>query len=159
MDSGERIKINQSGIVHETIDGEVVIVNLETGTYYSLQSTGAAVWNVLVSSPTESELCAAVVARYDVDPDSLTAELHDFLDELQREALVLRDAGGSDPSRAEPFDEPTDKMHFETLRIQKFTDMTEALLLDPVHDVDREAGWPVKQVDEVPPSAYSVGGK
>ncbi len=159
MESRERLRVNESQIVHETIDGEVVIVNLDTGAYYSLQSASAAVWNFLASSPSESELCAAIAARYDADPNSLTSELHDFLDELQGEALILRDAGGPDSNPMDAVAAPAGKKPFETLRIQKFTDMTDALLLDPIHDVDREAGWPAKQVDAAPPSGYTVGGE
>ena len=34
------------------------------------------------------------------------------------------------------------KQHFQSPEIQKFTDMEDLLLIDPIHEVDEEAGWP-----------------
>jgi hypothetical protein len=34
-------------IAHEIIDGEAIIVNLENGNYYSLNKTGAEIWNFI----------------------------------------------------------------------------------------------------------------
>ena len=36
MDTNGRLRINTPKIVHETIDGETVILNLDNGNYYSL---------------------------------------------------------------------------------------------------------------------------
>ncbi|MEI6331186.1 MAG: hypothetical protein WCP16_18235 [Pseudanabaena sp. ELA645] len=39
-----KFKINTPNVVHELIDGEVIIVNLKKGDYYSLLSTSAKIW-------------------------------------------------------------------------------------------------------------------
>lgn len=41
MNLSEKFKINIPKVVHEMIEGEVVIVNLDGGDYYSLVTVGA----------------------------------------------------------------------------------------------------------------------
>ena len=38
-------RINSPKVIHETIDGETVIVNLDSGNYYSLDDIGADIWD------------------------------------------------------------------------------------------------------------------
>jgi len=45
--NGDRIKINEPNIVHENIDGETVILNLDSGNYYSIVDVGADIWNYI----------------------------------------------------------------------------------------------------------------
>ena len=40
-----RHRINSPQVVNETIQGEAIVIHLGTGTYYSLQGTGAAIWD------------------------------------------------------------------------------------------------------------------
>ena len=56
-----------SPIVHETLDGEVVIINLKTGTYYSLQGPGAAVWEALVAGATPPALASRLAEAASID--------------------------------------------------------------------------------------------
>ena len=39
--------VNSPHVVHETIDGETIIIHLGTGTYYSLDGVGADIWALL----------------------------------------------------------------------------------------------------------------
>ena len=49
-----RYQILQPNIIHEMIDGEVVIVNLKKGHYYSVFNTGAHIWNDIVKGYAKS---------------------------------------------------------------------------------------------------------
>ena len=44
--NGDRLKINEPTIVHENIDGETVILNLDSGNYYSVVDAGARIWGI-----------------------------------------------------------------------------------------------------------------
>ena len=37
-DNYDRLKINEPNIVHENIDGETIILNLDTGNYYTISN-------------------------------------------------------------------------------------------------------------------------
>ena len=45
-----RYRINYPQVINETIDGEAIIINLVTGSYYSLDKTGAEVWELIERS-------------------------------------------------------------------------------------------------------------
>ncbi len=47
MNTNGRIKINVPQSVHETIDGEIVILDLDKGNYYSLVGIGADIWGFM----------------------------------------------------------------------------------------------------------------
>ena len=47
MDKSLHFRINNPKVIHETIDGETVIVNLDSGNYYSLDATGADIWEYM----------------------------------------------------------------------------------------------------------------
>ena len=153
---GQRFRVNEPTIVHEIIDGEAVIINLATGSYYSLDRAGADVWDALAGRATAGDIVDIVVDRYEGSPADIRHAVQSFLKRLQQEELILAERldgpaaanGGpslqSDPARRE-------KSPFEPFNLQKYTDMNQLLLLDPVHDAD-ESGWPAKKADGSPPS-------
>jgi hypothetical protein len=55
-----RYALNQPRVVGEVIDGEVMVINLDTGVYYSVTGAGAAVWPMLVGGATPRESGAGV---------------------------------------------------------------------------------------------------
>ena len=42
-----RFRINKPHVINEIIDGEVVILNLDTGNYYSMDKSGADIWELI----------------------------------------------------------------------------------------------------------------
>lgn len=132
-------------IMHEQIDGEVVVVNLDNGTYYSFDGVGGAVWNLLGGHGRDlASLTAGLIARYTGDPAQIAAATARFIAQLTAEGLIRvaavegdagappADPGVPDPTSATPFSEPA---------LQKYTDMEALLLADPIHEVD-DTGWP-----------------
>ncbi len=54
MKKPDHYQVKSSNIIHETIDNEVVIVNLEKGYYYSMRNTAAEIWtNILTGMTTD----------------------------------------------------------------------------------------------------------
>ncbi len=51
-----RFRVNTPTVTHETIDGEAVIINLDSGSYYSLVDVGATVWQFLYQRAPVSEI-------------------------------------------------------------------------------------------------------
>jgi hypothetical protein len=130
------MKIHQPKVSHQCIDGEVVIINLENGSYYSLLELGARLWELIAAGWSRAELLELVGATYpDEQARMLTAA---FIDELVSEGLV------SDAADAQKL--PTMialPPAFAAPQLETFTDLQELLMLDPIHEVDA-AGWPHK---------------
>jgi hypothetical protein len=133
------LTVNAPHVVHETIDGEAILIHLLTGTYYSLEGTGAEVWNALATGGDRDGLVAAGLARYEGDPAEVTHGLSALVDELLREGLLV-DGGAERPAGLPML--PSGQVPFVAPVLNTDTDMQEFMLVDPLHEVDEAAGWP-----------------
>ena len=71
-----------------TFGDEVVILSLESGTYYGLQGVAARIWSHLQQPISVLALRDAIVDEFDVDVQQCEADLHSFLDDLVAKGLV-----------------------------------------------------------------------
>ena len=144
-----RFEVSAPQVIHEAIDGEVIIINLATGTYYSLKGSGADIWE-LIQQPSGiggSDLIDVLDARFGAPRGELEAALEPFLVELKEEGLVSLAEEGSGsvhnhkllPSNGHE----ESRQAFTPPILEKFTDMQDLVLLDPVHEV-AEMGWPLR---------------
>lgn len=142
-------KINTTAIAHETIDGEVVMVNLNNGSYYSLDKVGAVIWNFIDKGMSAKQITDLIKIQYSGDSLEIESSVSELLTELQKEELILlsNTVKGDLPDNGHSKGSlEIEKKDFEKPVLQKFTDMQDLLLLDPIHDVD-EMGWPKKSSD------------
>ena len=70
------------------LSGEAVILNLKDGVYYGLNTVGARIWGLLEEPRTVSELRAALLDEYEVDPDVCEQQLTSLLAELAAHGLL-----------------------------------------------------------------------
>lgn len=133
--------IKKPDVVHETIDGETVIVNLENGVYYSLRSSGVDVWTLLEAGANLDELSKVLTERYEGSPEEIRRAITELLVALQQEGLVQVSSTKRSDDRVDPSPPRNKKGKFEAPLLEKYSDMQELLLLDPIHEVDEE-GWP-----------------
>lgn len=147
MDSFLRFRINAPKVIYETIDGEAVIINLDTGCYYSLDKVGADIWGFIEKGVSVEEIKEDLVHRYDGSPTDIESAITRLIANLESENLILpisaKASGIENPSEL-PLDigPVIEKIQFEAPTLQKYTDMQDLLLLDPIHEVD-ETGWPM----------------
>ena len=76
------------GISSATVQGDAVLLDTRRGKYYTLNPTGAAVWELLLEPRSLAELRTALVERFDVDAETLSGDLSDLLDDLRRHGLI-----------------------------------------------------------------------
>lgn len=69
----------------------VVILDLASSSYLSLDDVGAAVWDSLAEPCTVGELEVRLAAVYEVDPAQLSEDLRTFLADLLDRGLVVLD--------------------------------------------------------------------
>ncbi|MBK8048553.1 MAG: PqqD family protein [Anaerolineales bacterium] len=134
-------QIRTPSVIGEVVDGEAIIVNLDTGVYYSLREPGATLWQRLERPISLHALTACALALYVGDAEEITAWVRTLVDELVREGLLhaFQVAG---PEATNGFSTPGEaKTTFVASALDKYTDMADLLLLDPIHEVG-ERGWP-----------------
>ena len=140
-----RYRVASPRVMYETIEGDVIVIDLSTGSYYSLRSSGAEIWHALERGLREDEIAGAVAARYDGAPAEITAAVSKLLDELREEGLIESNgAGDALPAPLPPLQDAGPRERFEAPVLEKHTDMQDLILLDPVHEVDAR-GWPHAQ--------------
>ena len=140
--------MNTPTVTHETIDGEAVIINLDSGNYYSLVDAGSFIWGLIEKGASASEVQNAILETYDGDATDVDRGVQHLLAQLQQENLIvpIDVAGDIDFTKRVAASNGHAKPSFNPPSLNKYSDMQELLLLDPIHDVD-EAGWPKPVLD------------
>ena len=141
--NNQRFRVNTPTVTHETIDGEAVIINLDSGNYYSLVDVGSFIWGLVEKGASASEVQDVVLQTYQANATDVDRGVQDLLVQLQQENLIVPvdEAGALDLSEVLPSSNGHEKPSFNPPSLHKYSDMQELLLLDPIHDVD-DAGWP-----------------
>lgn len=119
----------------EILDGELVLIDFDSGAYYSGNHVAGAVWQLLqVGTP--SEAVGPRIAEHFADPraEDDVARLLAFL--VETKLVVSAEA----PPETLPFELPP-AQSYEDPALERFEDMAELLILDPIHEVEEE-GWP-----------------
>src|SRR5262249_146526 len=129
MTPDQRYKTQNPKIISETIDGETIIINLDSGHYFSLNPTGGAISSGILAQRTAAEIIQGLVAEYHGDETAMATEVGKFLDHLQKEGLVSpMDSPGGVPFA--PVRAAVEKSKtFEAPSFQKYEDMQDLLLL------------------------------
>jgi hypothetical protein len=128
-------------VVHETFGDETVIVNLDTGSYYSAQGISSFIWRLVEGGALESDILRHIKSEFAGDSGEISRASRAFLDQLVEEALVICQTDGLLGDRLPGNEIYAPDKAFSVPTLQKYTDMEEMLLLDPIHEVD-EQGWP-----------------
>ena len=137
-----RFRVVSPDVMHETIDGEVIVINLVSGNYYSLRGSGADVWSLIQAPATRAEVVEALSSRYDAPHSEMESAVGGFVDELRAEGLVADTVDDAPTGAAAPALSGDDqKQPFQVPKLEKYTDLQDLVLLDPVHEVT-ETGWP-----------------
>jgi hypothetical protein len=142
--NNQRFRVNTPTVTHETIDGEAVIINLDSGNYYSLVEVGSFIWSLVENGASVKDVQEQVLQSYQGAPSEIDRGVQELLTQLQQENLIVPLNGAaevSDLTAAAPANNHHEKPSFNPPSLHKYSDMQELLLLDPIHDVD-DAGWP-----------------
>lgn len=140
-DLQSQYSMNSPNIVGEKFDEEVVLVNLNSGIYYSLRENAGKIWTLLTLGYSAAQIIALYQQHCSEDPEAIASQISQFIEQLIDQELLV--GTHQDLIEAEElFLQPMTLFVAPTLEI--FSDMQDILLLDPVHDVD-EQGWPVNK--------------
>lgn len=89
-----------SGPVWAELDGGVVLMNVDDGVYYHLNSVASQMWRLLECPATVSDLCQRLIGEYDIDPAQCRAEVATFIEELIQRGLLTISATRSESTAA-----------------------------------------------------------
>jgi hypothetical protein len=126
-------------VVAKIMDGEAVVINLATGTYYSMTDVGAAIWGMIESGLRVDEIVAALARRYDAQLRIIQADVLRLADELLREGLVVVTEDAAGDAAIEP--QGTEKLRYTAPQLHMYRDMEDLLALDPPTPALADLPW------------------
>ncbi len=133
-DTSCRYAINAPDVVSENFDGQVVILNLANGHYFSLAGIASAIWASLLAGNSPDSILISIQAKR----PELIEQSTEFLGRLIELNLVRAQAGDA----SEPAGPVDDAWSGDGPQIQVYDELAELVLADPIHEVDEQAGWP-----------------
>jgi hypothetical protein len=77
-----------SDVIVTELDGEAVLLNLETKLYFSLNATGVAIWKLLDEGLTLGQIGERLFQEYDVTPEKAQQCVLELVGQLNDENLV-----------------------------------------------------------------------
>jgi transposase len=81
------VKINEN-IVCQELDGEAVLLNMNTEVYFGLDKTGTHIWSLLREHSTLGSLTGALLEDYDIEEKELQKHLLEFMEKLHAKGLI-----------------------------------------------------------------------
>lgn len=77
-----------AGSISTVLDGETVILDVESGIYSGLNEVGTVVWDLLENQVSIADLREAILRDFDVSPEECSENLLSFLQELADNKLI-----------------------------------------------------------------------
>lgn len=79
---------NQS-VLWTELDGQLMLMDIETGAYYQVEGIGGAIWQMLETPRSEAEIVEAILATYRVGKDECVNDIRIFLAKLVESKVVI----------------------------------------------------------------------
>lgn len=75
-------------IIHSKIGDEVVMMDMDSGFYFGLNTIGSAIWDKLASPITAHELVEVLINEYSVERIVCESDTHEFLNQLLERGII-----------------------------------------------------------------------
>jgi hypothetical protein len=139
MTDNKAYRIASTNLYGRNFGDEVLIVDTESGRYFSLRGCAVDIWSLIETGATVNNIIAELGRRYDGAREDIGAAVRSCLGNLVVNDLVREAEAGSGEIPASSRSTPRQSLTAPV--VERFTDMENLLLLDPIHNVS-DMGWP-----------------
>jgi hypothetical protein len=80
---------NIENYLQTIIDGDLVLMNVDSGAFNALKDTGLAIWEAIDGERDLADIVALLADQYDVAPAVCASEVHAFVDTLVQAGFVV----------------------------------------------------------------------
>jgi hypothetical protein len=80
-------------VVWQALEGQVVLLELNSGHYYTLDDVGSRMWQALVESPDTAVAQQRLTEEFEVDPATLKRDLAELVAQMTESRILLADSG------------------------------------------------------------------
>jgi hypothetical protein len=136
-----RFDLNRQRILLEEFEDETILVHIKSCFYYSLSKSGTQILRRLTDGWSLDEIVRLYAG---VETESrVRDQIEAFVQQLLGEDLIVP-LHAETPGRRQE-DQPWSAQapeSFERPVLARFDDVKELLLIDPIHEIDPDYGWP-----------------
>lgn len=83
----KKARLSDDAIAQE-VSGETVILDLRSEQYFSLDTVGTRVWQLLQETGNLQQVYDQLLVEYEVNPNQLRSDLEGLIDSLASEGLI-----------------------------------------------------------------------
>lgn len=80
--------MRNDAVLFTAVDGEIVAMNIDCGSYYNLDGIGSFVWNMLEAETCISDICDALRRRYDAPMYVIQRDIIALLEDMKKNRLL-----------------------------------------------------------------------
>lgn len=132
-----RLRPRDRDVVWESVEGEVLLLDLLHGVYFSVRFGTAQLVSDLLHGHSAEEVAARWLKSVGPSP-GLEKKIEGLISYLMEMGLAV--SGAAEPSEPGVF---LELESHELPDIERYEDMKEIFEMDPIHEGDLERGWPV----------------
>jgi coenzyme PQQ synthesis protein D (PqqD) len=77
-----------SSVLSREVQGEAILLHLDTGEYFGLNEVGARIWQLIIEKGDLGEVESAMRAEFDAGEPQISSDLDRLVDELVRKQLL-----------------------------------------------------------------------
>lgn len=130
LDEHAQYAPNVEEVAAKVIDGELIVIRLSDGTYYSTANVGPHVWELLETGLGVGDVVRTISEWYGVPEAQVEGDVTALVQELLSEELIVVDARGGGTAPADP-PQPGDLAAYDAPQMHVYRDMGNLLALDP----------------------------
>jgi hypothetical protein len=84
-----RVQRKDSNLIISELDNDLVMMDIESGSYLSLNKTGRIIWEHIEKPILICDLIQQLMNRFSVDEKTCTTETLDFLNKIERQKALF----------------------------------------------------------------------
>lgn len=88
MSGNRNLKIRDEDLSWRQVGDEIVVLDLRSNAYLSINQSGTALWELLVDGSTPATMEARLVSDFGVDDDQARADVEAFVAMLDEQGLL-----------------------------------------------------------------------
>jgi len=87
LEPNTRIRLNQE-LLSSEIDGETIMMSVENGKYYGLNTVASRIWELVKEEPLFSEIIQTLMQEFKVEEDICKKDTQEFILQLAENKLI-----------------------------------------------------------------------
>ena len=84
------IVVRRQGIISSAIQGEILLLSLQTNNYYGMDEIASRVWMLMEQPIRVADLIDVLLEEYDIERTECLSDVCVFLSNMEEEGIILR---------------------------------------------------------------------